>query len=181
MASKLLDFQVDANDIKRVHAKLARASGKSLYTRMQRANLAAGDLLARRVAAAAPRRTGNLRRSVKARPERRRGIGARGNSTTVLVGPTGRRGSHRHLVILGTGIRPGVSSRSSNPWRVLPGRAGAGETTRRGSRGLAGVNVRRAGFTVGRMTPNPFVDRAAAGFGKKAAALVAKEWRAALR
>ena len=72
MASKLLDFQVDANDIKRVHAKLARASGKPLYTRMQRANLAAGDLLARRVAAAAPRGpTGHLRRSIRARPEKR--------------------------------------------------------------------------------------------------------------
>jgi hypothetical protein len=66
---------------------------------MQRANLAAGDLVAKRVQQAAPRRTGRLRRAVKARPERRRGA-FHGSSTSVLVGPT-MKAPHRHLVIRG--------------------------------------------------------------------------------
>lgn len=174
MASRLLDFQVDQKDIEAVQRKLQRASGLPLRKRMQRATLTAGDLVGRRMKATAPRATGKLRRSVKVRLAR--GVG--GPSLTVYVGPTA---PHRHLVILGTRVRPSVSGRSSNPWRVLPGRAGMGETTSRG-RALMGVNVRRAGtFDTGRMTPNPFVDRAARGFEKKAADLVRREWEAALR
>ena len=169
--SRLLDFQVDARDVAAVRRKLQRASGLPLRKRMQRATLTAGDLVGRRVKAAAPRASGKLRRSVKTRLSRR-------GDLTVLVGPTA---PHRHLVILGTRERPSVSGRSDNPWRVLPGRAGMGETTRRG-RSLMGVNVRRAGtFTTGRTRPNPFVDRAARGFERKAANLVRKEWEAALR
>ena len=105
MASKLLDFQLDARDIARVKRNLERVSGKSLHTKMQRAGLTAGDLLARRMRAAAPRKTGNLRRSIKARPIR---VGNRFSgyysTTGVLVGPTYPRGAHRSLVIRGHNI-----------------------------------------------------------------------------
>jgi len=175
MASRLLDFDIDDKDVARVRAKFKRASGLSLYTRLQRATLTAGDLLARRMKAASPRARGVLRRSIKVRPMRRAGR----STTGVLVGPTA---PHRHLVIQGTKERPSTSSRSGNPWRVLPGIASRGQTTRRGRTGLAGVNVRRAGtFTTGRMKPNPFVDRTAQGFERKAAELVRREWRALLR
>ena len=175
-----VSFEVDRRDVERVRRKLQQASGQPLLKRMQRGTLVAGDLLARRIQAEAPRRTGDLRRSVKARPMRERGLVSHARTVGVLVGPTHPKGAHRHLVIRGTGNRPSVSRRSSNPWRVLPGRASVGETTRRGS-ALMGVNVRRAGFSTGRMRANPFVDRAAKGFGRRAADLVMREWAAALR
>lgn len=98
--SSRISFAIDEKDVARVKQKLERASGKSLYVRMQRATLAAGDIVAKNARAAAPRRTGLLRRSVKSRLERRKGFGARGSSLTVLVGPTSRA-PHRHLIILG--------------------------------------------------------------------------------
>lgn len=139
-------FQVNEKDVARIRRKFQRASGKSLYTSMQRANLAAGDLIAGRVKQAAPRRTGALRAAVRARAERRKGFGIRGNSTAVLVGPTARKAPHRHLIIQGHRI-------------VTPG----------------------GRFTGRRTAPNPFVDRAAKGFGPKAAALVMREWKTLLR
>jgi len=101
LASKLLDFQLDARDVARVERNLKRVSGKSLYVKMQRANLTAGDLLARRIKATSPRKTGNLRRSIRARSIRVRGGGV---TTGVLVGPTYPRGPHRSLVIRGHNI-----------------------------------------------------------------------------
>lgn len=156
-------FEVDDKDIARIRRKFERASGKSLYTQLQRANLAAGDLLASRVKQAAPRQTGRLRSAVTARPERRRTL--RGSSTVVLVGPTARKAPHRHLVIRGTGTRPTVGGRPSSAFRAFDGR----------------VYRREAIPNTGRMRPNPFVDRAARGFGPKAAALVMREWKTLLR
>lgn len=166
-------FDVNDKDVDRIRRKFERASGRSLYTRLQRATLASGDLLAGRAKQAAPRGpTGNLRRSIKARPERRKGVlgvtlrgrGA-GGSTTVLIGPTHRRAPHRHLIILGTGNRPAVGGRPSSPYRAWGGR----------------VYRREAIGMVGRMKPNPFMDRAARGFGPKASALVMREWKTLLR
>lgn len=136
-------FEVSQTDVARIKRKFQRASGKGLYASMQRANLAAGDLIAGRVKQAAPRRTGLLRAAVKSRLEPRKGIG--GKSTAVLVGPTAKA-HHRHLIISGHRI-------------VTPG----------------------GRFTGRRTAPNPFVDRAARGFGPKAAALVMREWKTLLR
>lgn len=177
MARSRVTFDVDKNDIKRVRSKFARASGKSLYTQLQRGNLARGDLLKRRMQAEAPRASGKLRRAISVRPERRKGFGARGSSTAVLIGPTARKAPHRHLVIRGTGVRPVVGPRTSSMYRVLPG----GYTSR--GRALVGTKVlrREAIANTGRMKANPFVDRAARGFGPKAARLVMQEWKTLLR
>lgn len=134
-----VSFEISAKDIARVQKKLKAASGKPLYQRMQRATLAAGDLLVPRIQAQTPRRTGFLRRSTRSKLGRSHGA----TNLTVIVGPTA---PHRHLVIRGHRI-------------VTPG-----------------------GRYLGRRTKaNPYVDRAARGFERKAAELVRKEWAAALR
>lgn len=137
MAARV-SFEVDAKDIARVKKNLQRVSGKSLYVKMQRASLTAGDLVARRMRSESPRLTGNLRRSISVRLERTRFSGA---TATTLIGPVPPRGAHRHLVIRGHRI-------------VTPGGRYLGRSTR----------------------ANPFVDRSAEGFSRKAADLVRKEW-----
>jgi hypothetical protein len=106
MPSSLLSFQVDKNDLARVERNLERVSGKSLFVKMQRANLTVGDIISRRARAASPRITGNLRSSIRARPIRVRGFAGLGSypTTGVLVGPTYPKGSHRSLVIRGHNI-----------------------------------------------------------------------------
>lgn len=132
-------FDIDDRDVARVRKKFERASGRSLYVRLQRATLTVGDLIKRRVQSISPRQTGYLRRSVKVRPIRRGGR----STTGVLVGPVA---PHRHLIIRGHRI-------------VTPG----------------------GRFTGRRTQPNPYVDRAASGFERKAAELVRREWRSLLR
>lgn len=95
VAAGSVSFEVSAKDIARVQAKLKKASGKPLYQRMQRATLAAGDLVKSRVQAVTPRKTGHLRRYTKSRLGRNRWGQA---GLVVLVGPTS---PHRHLVIRG--------------------------------------------------------------------------------
>jgi hypothetical protein len=91
-----VSFEVSEADIKRVRTKLQKASGKPLYQVMQRATLAAGDLMVPRIKAAGPpNKTGYLRRSVRSRLGRKAGGPT---NLTVLVGPTA---PHRHLVIRG--------------------------------------------------------------------------------
>ena len=94
MASRLLDFKVDERDIAKVVKKLNAAQGKPLQVQVQRATYLWGDLLARRIKAATPRRTGVLRKSVRSRPIKRNFRVTAG----VHVGP---RAPHRHLVIRG--------------------------------------------------------------------------------
>jgi hypothetical protein len=144
VAAGSVSFEVSQKDIDRIRKKLEKASGKPLYQRMQRAALAAGDLIKPRIQAETPiGPTKNLRRYTRSRLARKRIGNTYGPSLAVLVGPTS---PHRHLVIRGHRI-------------VTPGGRYLGRSTR----------------------ANPYVDRAARGFERKAADLVRKEWAAALR
>ena len=152
-------FEIDDKAIARVQKKFQRASGRSLQQRMLRGNLARGDELAVKMKSAAPKGpTGNLRKSIKARRDRRSYMG-------VLVGPMARVAPHRHLVIRGTALRSSVGPRSSSMYRAFDGHV---------------FHRSQVPYT-GRMTANPFVDRVSRGYGRKAADLVLKEWTVLLR
>ena len=180
-ASSRFGFSVSQADIDRITNKLEKASGASLFTRMQKANLASADLIGRKAKQAAPRRTGNLRRSIKVRPERSSNryyapsalFGFGGRASVILVGPTA---PHRHLVIQGTGYRSPIGRKPSSLYRQIP------MFSNRGVGLMGGKVVRREGIAnVGRMTPNPFMDRAKSGVERELGQRMAKEWRSLLR
>jgi len=179
-ASSRFGFTVSQKDIDRVTNKFERASGNSLFVKMQKANLATADLVAAKAKQAAPRRTGNLRQSIKARPARGAGrfmksafFGVGGRASVILVGPTA---PHRHLVIQGTGIRSAVGPRASSMWRQMP------MSNSRGVGMMGGKVILRSALQhVGKMTRNPFMDRAGAGVEREMAKRMAKEWRSLLR
>ena len=107
-AASRFGFEVSAADVARVTKKLERASGKSLWVQMQAATVATADLVEKKAKQASPRKTGNLRGSIKSRPEgrgRSKFFGVGGRASSMLVGPMhGRGGPHRHLVIYGHNI-----------------------------------------------------------------------------
>jgi hypothetical protein len=124
-------FTVDETDRKRVRKKLERASGKSLYVRMQKANKAVGDIVAQRARQAAPvGPTGNLKKSIAARVAKDRWT--KKATTTVYVSPGVRKGPHRHLVIQGHRI---VTPRTK---RYLGRRTRANPFMDRARRGIEG-------------------------------------------
>jgi len=158
MPGAALSVEIDAKAIARIRRKLEKVQGKSLYVKMQRATLAAADLLVKPIRAAGPpNKTGLLRRSVRARTAKKRIGSSLVPSTGALVGPTA---PHRHLVIRGTSERPSVGTRPSSPWRKMPD----------------GHVIRAGTFTTGRMTANPYVDRAARGHERQAAEIVRRIW-----
>lgn len=152
------DIIIDEKAIIAIKRKLERIQGKSLSVKMQRATLAAADLLVPIIKAATPvGPKGNLRRYTKARQAKQRFGNYLAPTLGALVGPTS---PHRHLVIRGTKERPSIGTRPSSPWRRMPD-----------------DHVVRAGtFKTGRMKANPYVDRAARGFERKAADIIKREW-----
>jgi hypothetical protein len=177
MAAPAMSFQVSPKDIENVHKKLARIKGKPLGLKLQRATLAAADLLVPSIKAATPKlghtsyiegssftdgrkaKRGLLRRSVKARTATKRLPGGFLAPTYgALVGPTA---PHRHFIIQGTKERFVVPKDKHAGTKLIS---------------FPNKSVARAGFSAGRMTPDPFVDRAARGHEKKAAAIIKREW-----
>lgn len=90
-----LDVQVDQKSLARAKKTLEKYQGKPLEERLRRATLQAGKLLVPAIKSAAPVRTGNLKNSVSALNPR----GINGKLMSASVGPRGRLGAHRHLVI----------------------------------------------------------------------------------
>lgn len=177
-------FEVDKRDIERIHKKLERASGQPLHKQMERAQWAIADTVKSKIRAAAPKgRTGNLKKSIRARREkggawRRAGGGmiaavvyGKTWSNAILVGPVHAIAPHRHLVISGTRERP--SDKPEGSMR-----------TRKGKKALIlpSGDLRFTGtFTTGTMKANPFVDRGSRGIQRQAADRIAREWRYLLR
>lgn len=93
-----IQIQINPRDIARVKKRFDQNRGAPLFRRMQIASLKAADLLKPAIANSAPRKTGYLRRSVRARPATQRLGGQRYPTTGALVGPTA---PHRFLVIHG--------------------------------------------------------------------------------
>lgn len=102
----VIQLQLDQKAVARAQARLEKFRDAPLHVRMDKAAKAAGELLVKPIQAAAPRRTGKLRRSVSSRTVANRdkavvGRGfqrATGMDRVALVGP---RSPVRHLVIQG--------------------------------------------------------------------------------
>lgn len=128
----VIQLQLDQKAIARAQARLENFRDKPLHVRMDKATKAAAELLVAPMRAAAPKRTGRLRASVKARtgPNHDRAVigagfqRATGGDRVGLVGP---KSPIRHLIIRGHRI-------------VTPGGRDTGRRT----------------------SPNPFVDNVAA-------------------
>lgn len=92
----MVEWSMSERQLAAFERRLARWQGRPLEDRARRGALAAAQYLARPIRATAPvGRTGNLRRSVRARTLRTR---AGYRSLAALVGPVS---PHRHLVIRG--------------------------------------------------------------------------------
>lgn len=138
----VMQLQLDAKAVARAQARLEKFRDKPLHVRMDRATKAAGELLLKPMQAAAPRRTGKLRKSVSSRTvaNRDRPVFAKstmraiGADRVALVGP---RAAHRHLIIRGHRI-------------VTPGGRDTGRRTQ----------------------PNPFVDDVSRRHGSTAVRLM---------
>lgn len=84
--------------VKAADALLAQYAPKEMRTRMQRATMAGARVARPFIRAEAPKgKTGNLRKSVKAR-KGNASVGIAAGTASALVGPTS---AHRHLVIRG--------------------------------------------------------------------------------
>lgn len=102
----VVQLQLDQKAVARAQARLEKFRGQPLNVRMDKATRAAAELLVKPMQAAAPKRTGKLRRSVSVRSvsNRDKAIVGRGlqkvtgGDRVALVGP---RSPVRHLVIRG--------------------------------------------------------------------------------
>lgn len=102
----VVQLQLDQKAIARAQARLEKFRDQPLHIRMDKATKAAGELLVKPIQAAAPKRTGRLRRSVSSRTVSNRdkavvGKGfqrSTGMDRVALVGP---RSPVRHLIIRG--------------------------------------------------------------------------------
>lgn len=102
----VVQLQLDQKAVARAQARLEKFRDQPLHVRMDKAVKAAGELLAKPMQAAAPRKTGKLRKSVTARTaaNRDRAVVGRGfqRSTGMdRVGLVGPRAAHRHLIVKG--------------------------------------------------------------------------------
>lgn len=96
---KSVEWEMSPKQLAAFTKRVERYQGKPLVTRYQKGSLAAAQYLARPIRAGAPRRSGRLQKSVKARQLRiRTGWNTRYGAITALAGPTA---PHRHLVIRG--------------------------------------------------------------------------------
>jgi len=93
-----IQVQLDQRSVARVVARLDQNRGAPLGRRLQLATLKAADLLRGPIAAAAPVKTGTLKRSVRARPMTQRFGFSSVPTFDAQVGPTA---PHAHLVIQG--------------------------------------------------------------------------------
>lgn len=102
----VMQLQLDPKAVARAQARLEKFRDKPLHVRMDKATKAAGELLVKPMQAAAPKRTGKLRKSIASRTATNRdkaviGRGfqrATGGDRVALIGP---RAAHRHLIIRG--------------------------------------------------------------------------------
>ena len=108
MPTPTISVQFDQASIARTKKILAKYQGRPLKERLERGTMRAAQMLVSAVRAYAPKgATGNLKASVKAWKSGARHTAASGKAfgsgfvAAAGVGPTGRQGAHRHLVIRG--------------------------------------------------------------------------------
>lgn len=95
----MISAEIDRRQLDAAIKRLDRYRDRPLHQRAQRAYLAGTQLLANRQRAAAPRgQTGNLRASIRARPNRLHA----GEMAAATAGTRFRKAPHRHLVTAGT-------------------------------------------------------------------------------
>lgn len=106
----VIQLQLDQKAVGRALARLENFRDEPLHIRMDKATKAAGALLVAPMQAAAPRKTGRLRKSIASRTVRNRDKAVFAKGTTMALGAdrvalVGPRASpwapHRHLVIQG--------------------------------------------------------------------------------
>lgn len=137
-----VSVSVDQKELDRAMRRLARYEGRPLQRRAEQAYIEGARLLRSPMRAAAPvGPTGNLRKSVSARKNRRRP----GEIAAATVGTRFKVARHRHLVVAGTKPHPLTGVRRQSAFARFPD----GE-------------VRRfAGFSHPGSRANPFVEEVA--------------------
>lgn len=127
-----MSVDIDVRGVKELKAELDKAVGPELKKTLQRATNASGKFLKPKVQAAAPRRTGKLRRSISSRQARR-------NRPATVITARPKVAFYRHMVIGGT-----------KPHRIrFPDQKAAGVSKADGNIAHPGARA------------NPFIDRAA--------------------